>query len=67
VTDIVTARSESILRIQFNRSSKKNAVTSAMYITMADLLDAGFHADKELGNCRLVTVRSQQTIKRSES
>jgi enoyl-CoA hydratase/carnithine racemase len=46
VTDIVTARSESILRIQFNRPSKKNAMTSAMYITMADLLDAAAKDDQ---------------------
>jgi enoyl-CoA hydratase/carnithine racemase len=46
VTDIVTARSESILRIQFNRPSKKNAMTSAMYITMADLLDAAAKDDE---------------------
>jgi enoyl-CoA hydratase/carnithine racemase len=39
MTDIVTERSGSILRIQFNRPSKKNAMTSAMYITMADLLN----------------------------
>jgi enoyl-CoA hydratase/carnithine racemase len=46
VTDIVTTRSESILRIQFNRPSKKNAMTSAMYITMADLLDAAAKDDQ---------------------
>ena len=40
MTDIVTERSGSILRVQFNRPSKKNAMTSAMYLTMADLLDA---------------------------
>jgi len=39
MSDIVTERSGSILRIQFNRPSKKNAMTSAMYITMADLLN----------------------------
>src|SRR5258708_149398 len=38
MTDIVTERSGAILRVQFNRPSKKNAMTSAMYITMADLL-----------------------------
>ena len=40
MTDIVTSRSESVLRIELNRPSKKNAMTSAMYIAMADLLDA---------------------------
>ena len=39
MTDIVTERSGSILRVQFNRPAKKNAMTSAMYITMADLLN----------------------------
>ena len=40
MSDIVTERSGSILRIQFNRPAKKNAMTSAMYITMADILNA---------------------------
>src|ERR1700726_3379666 len=39
MSDIVTERSGSILRIQFNRPAKKNAMTSTMYITMADLLN----------------------------
>jgi enoyl-CoA hydratase/carnithine racemase len=39
MTDIVTERSGSILRVQLNRPSKKNAMTSAMYLTMADLLN----------------------------
>jgi enoyl-CoA hydratase/carnithine racemase len=38
MSDIVTERSGAILRVQFNRPAKKNAMTSAMYITMADLL-----------------------------
>ena len=45
MTDIVAERSGSILRIQFNRPSKKNAMTSAMYITMADLLNAAAKDD----------------------
>ena len=40
MTDIVSEHSGSILRIQFNRPARKNAMTSAMYITMADLLNA---------------------------
>jgi enoyl-CoA hydratase/carnithine racemase len=39
MTDIVSERAGSILRIQFNRPAKKNAMTFAMYITMADLLN----------------------------
>ena len=46
MTDIVTERSGSILRVQFNRPSKKNAMTSAMYLTMADLLDAAAQDDR---------------------
>jgi len=39
MSDINTERSGSILRVQFNRPAKKNAMTSAMYIAMADLLN----------------------------
>src|SRR3954462_2445363 len=39
MSDIVTERSGHILRIQLNRPQRKNAMTSAMYITLADLLN----------------------------
>jgi enoyl-CoA hydratase/carnithine racemase len=39
MSDIITERSENILRIQLNRPSRKNAMTVAMYNTMADLLN----------------------------
>jgi enoyl-CoA hydratase/carnithine racemase len=39
MSDIVTARSESILRVQLNRPAKKNAMTSTMYMTLAEILD----------------------------
>jgi enoyl-CoA hydratase/carnithine racemase len=39
MSDIVTERSGNILRIQLNRPSRKNAMTVAMYNTMADLLN----------------------------
>lgn len=39
MSDIITERSGSILRIQLNRPERKNAMTSAMYITLADLLN----------------------------
>jgi enoyl-CoA hydratase/carnithine racemase len=45
MSDIVTERSGSILRIQFNRPSKKNAMTSAMYVAMADILNAAAKDD----------------------
>ena len=40
MSEIVTERSGSILRIQLNRPEKKNAMTSDMYVTLAELLDA---------------------------
>src|ERR1700747_1868987 len=43
--DIVTERSGSILRIQFNRPAKKNAMTFAMYVTMADLFNTTANDD----------------------
>ena len=39
MSNIITERSGNILRIQLNRPEKKNAMTSAMYITLADLLN----------------------------
>jgi len=39
MNDIITERSGSILRVQFNRPAKKNAMTSTMYVTMADILN----------------------------
>ena len=40
MSDIITEKSGSILRVELNRPAKKNAMTSAMYITLADLLNA---------------------------
>ena len=40
MTEIVTERAGGILRVQLNRPSKKNAMTAAMYIGMADALNA---------------------------
>ncbi len=39
MSDIITERSGNILRIQLNRPEKKNAMTLAMYITLARLLN----------------------------
>jgi len=44
MSDIVTDRSNGILRIQLNRPAQKNAMTSAMYTGMADILN---EADKD--------------------
>src|SRR5436190_11012289 len=40
MSDILTECSGNILRIQLNRPARKNAMTSAMYVTLADLLNA---------------------------
>src|SRR5258708_35672744 len=45
MSDIVTERSGSILRVMFNRPAKKNAMTSSMYVTLADLLNKALQDD----------------------
>src|SRR4029453_11091947 len=45
MSDIITERSGSILRIQFNRPAKKNAMSASMYVTFADLLDGAAKDD----------------------
>lgn len=37
--DIVTEHAGSILRVQFNRPTKRNAMTSAMYVALADIFN----------------------------
>jgi hypothetical protein len=37
--EIVTERSGSILRVQLNRPTKRNAMTSAMYLSLAHIFD----------------------------
>jgi enoyl-CoA hydratase/carnithine racemase len=37
--EIITERSESVLRVQLNRPMKRNAMTSRMYATLADVFD----------------------------
>jgi enoyl-CoA hydratase/carnithine racemase len=37
--DIVTERAGSILRIQLNRPKRRNAMTSAMYVALAGILN----------------------------
>jgi len=46
MSDIITERSGNILRIQLNRPAQKNAMTSAMYITLADLLNEAAKDDQ---------------------
>jgi len=45
MADIVTERSGGVLDILLNRPAKKNAMTSGMYIAMADLLDGAAKDD----------------------
>lgn len=40
MTEILTTQADGILTITFNRPDKKNALTSAMYATLADALEA---------------------------
>jgi enoyl-CoA hydratase/carnithine racemase len=37
--EIVTERSGSILRVALNRPTKRNAMTSRMYVTLADVFN----------------------------
>src|SRR5437867_11880566 len=46
MSDIVTERSDSVLRVQLNRPASKNAMTSAMYITLADLFNTAAQDDQ---------------------
>jgi enoyl-CoA hydratase/carnithine racemase len=40
MNDIVTEHSNSVLRVELNRPEKRNAITSSMYITLADIFGA---------------------------
>jgi len=46
MSEIITERSGSILRIQLNRPAKKNAMTMSMYVTLADLLNDAAKDDR---------------------
>src|ERR1700741_1697149 len=46
MSDIVTERSGGVLDILLNRPAKKNAMTSTMYIAMADLLNGAAKDDE---------------------
>jgi len=46
MSDIVTEHSDGVLRVQLNRPASKNAMTSAMYITLADLFDTAAQDDQ---------------------
>jgi enoyl-CoA hydratase/carnithine racemase len=46
MSDINTEQSRAILRVQLNRPASKNAMTSAMYVTLADLFDSAAKDDE---------------------
>ncbi len=46
MSDIVTERSDSVLRVQLNRPASKNAMTSAMYVNLADLFNTAAQDDQ---------------------
>jgi enoyl-CoA hydratase/carnithine racemase len=46
MSDITTEQSGAILRVQLNRPASKNAMTSAMYITLADLFNTAAQDDQ---------------------
>jgi enoyl-CoA hydratase/carnithine racemase len=50
MSDIVTERSNGILRVEFNRPERKNAMTGAMYTRLADI----FNEAAEDGETRVV-------------
>ncbi len=39
MADIVTEHAGSVLRVQFNRPTKRNAMTSAMYVALAGIFN----------------------------
>ena len=43
--EIITERAGSILRVQFNRPTKRNAMTSAMYVALAGILNEAAEDD----------------------
>src|SRR5271156_4783121 len=46
MSEIITERTGSILRVQLNRPEKKNAMTMSMYATLADLLNEAAKDDQ---------------------
>ena len=39
MVDIITERSGSVLRVELNRPTKRNAMTSSMYVVLADIFN----------------------------
>ena len=60
--DIVTERSGSILRVQFNRPAKRNAMTSAMYVDLAGIFNDAAKDDRDA--CRALARRRRFVLRR---
>ncbi|HEY0431869.1 MAG TPA: enoyl-CoA hydratase-related protein, partial [Pyrinomonadaceae bacterium] len=48
MNEVLTERSGSILRVTLNRPAKKNAMTSSMYVTLADVFNNAAKDDRVL-------------------
>src|SRR5262245_11513963 len=48
MSDIITERSNGILRVEFNRPEKKNAMTGAMYTRLADIFNEAAEDEETL-------------------
>ena len=46
MNEILTERSGSVLRVELNRPTKKNAMTSSMYVTLADVFNGAAKDDQ---------------------
>ena len=58
MSDILTERSDGILRVQFNRPEKKNAMTASMYTQLADILN---ESDEDESSSRIRPVPGRTT------
>ncbi len=45
MNEVLTERSGSILKVQLNRPGKKNAITTAMYVALAEALETAAKDD----------------------
>ena len=62
MSNIITERTGSILRVELNRPAQKNAMTSSMYTSLADILN---EADKD-DAIRVVLWRRRKRVLRRQ-
>ena len=60
MSDILSERSGSVLRIQLNRPASKNAMTSAMYITLGEMFNNAAKDDQIRVNQILLSQLTEQ-------